>query len=147
MTIDDFRRIDAKFRAEKSNLFRLATPDAVASGEDVARVEQQLGVKLSPSYREFLLAFGGGSFGLTTIFSADPNGEWYIPRKHAETSEFLPSGLLAFSDDFAGGYYVLKVNDRAAEEPVYYWNQDGGLVQTEFDNMLAFVARYGYEPA
>lgn len=147
MTIDDFRQVDSKFRAEIPNRFRLSTPDSVASEEDIVRIERELGVRLSHSYREFLRWYGGGSFGLTTIFSADQNGEWYLPRKHAEATSYLPKDLLAFSDDFCGGYYALKINQELADEPVYYWNLDGGLVRTEFDNVLEFVARYGYQPA
>jgi len=139
MNLDDLRRIDARYRAEKPNLFRLSSADAAASEEQLTRVEGFLGIKLPSSYR--------GSFGLTTIFSADPNGEWYLPRKQGEALKYLPDGLLAFSDDFAGGYYVLRVEKDLAQEAIYYWNDDGGLIPTEFENVLAFVARYGYESA
>nr|WP_200157350.1 SMI1/KNR4 family protein [Allochromatium vinosum] len=70
-----------------------------------------------------------------------------MPEKNKEAAKYLPSGLLAFSDDFAGGYYVLSVTDGRAEDPVLYWNSDGGLIETEFDDVLEFVVRYAYEPA
>ncbi|WP_338081271.1 SMI1/KNR4 family protein [Allochromatium vinosum] len=89
----------------------------------------------------------GGGFGFSNVFSADPDGEFYLPEKNKEAAKYLPSGLLAFSDDFAGGYYVLSVTDGRAEDPVLYWNSDGGLIETEFDDVLEFVVRYAYEPA
>ena len=91
---------------------------------------------------------GGGSYGLTTIFSGDQNSEWYLPSKQVEASAYLPCNLLAFSDDFAGGLYVLKVaDDGIANESVFYWNQDGGLVETDYVDVFEFVAKFAYEPA
>lgn len=147
MTVEELRRLDARYRQEKPKLFQLSTPDQPASERLLAEVERAICVRLPPTYRAFLREFGGGSFGLVTIFSADPDSEWYLPVKQREASRYLPEGLLAFSDDFAGGNYVFKVLNGQAQEAVFYWNQDGGVSPTEFKDVLEFVARYAYEPA
>ncbi len=104
-------------------------------------------MKLSKSYRSFLAEFGGGMFGFTNVFSVNPASEYYLPARKEEASIYLPNNLLPFSDDSAGGLYVLKVMDGSAEESVCYWNNDGGLVSTAFANIFDFVARYAYESA
>ena len=81
------------------------------------------------------------------VFSASPTSEWYLPTRQRRASAYLPPGRLAFSDDFAGGYYVFRVVDGQAQERVWYWNDDGGETPTEFADVLEFIARYAYEPA
>jgi len=147
MTIEELRTLDERYRQEKPNLFQLATPDQPASEAQLSEVERAIGARLPQTYRAFLREFGGGSYGLATIFSADPNSEWYLLLKQREASGYLPEGLLAFSDDFAGGNYILKVLNGQAQEAVFYWNQDGGESSTEFNDVFEFVARYAYEPA
>jgi len=148
MTLEEFREIDRQGRSDDPALFSLSSPDKCASARDIADVEKLLKVALPESYRCFLMEFGGGSYGLTTIFSGDQNSEWYLPSKQVEASAYLPCNLLAFSDDFAGGLYVLKVaDDGIANESVFYWNQDGGLVETDYVDVFEFVAKFAYEPA
>jgi len=147
MTLEEFRDIDHRGRADDPALFSLSSPDRRAEVVDIAGVENVLKLSLPQSYRSFLMEFGGGSYGLTTIFSADQNSEWYLPTKQSVASQYLPRDLLAFSDDFAGGLYVLNVINGKAEDRVFYWNQDGGLVPTKFGNVFEFVARNAYEPA
>lgn len=147
MNMDAFKRLDERYRSERPELFRLSASDKPATRDQLHYVEQAIGVKLPQSYRSFLEEFGGGCFGLLTIFSADPEGEWYLPTKLAEARTFVPQTALPFSDDFAGGYYVLTQEDGVALEPVFYWNADGGTTRTEFESVLDFIARYAYEPA
>jgi hypothetical protein len=145
MTIDEFRALDATYRKAKPKLFELATPDKPVSLQQIERVERAAGVVFPQSYRSFLHEFGGGAFGLLTVYSADPEGDWFLPMKLSEARTYLPNYLLPIADDFAGGYYVLQATDGVAAEPVYYWNTDGGTVATEFDTVLDFIARYAYE--
>ncbi len=132
MTIEEFSQIHQRYQMEKPKLFQLVHPDRPATYGQLAVVEREVGVRLPPRYREFLRAYGGGGFGLTNVFSADSSGEFYLPTKQAEASTLLPTRLLAISDDFSGGWYVVKVDDGDAAEPIFYWNADGGLVETEF---------------
>jgi len=148
MTIEDFRKIDNQGRESDPDLFSLSESDQCASPEDLRLVEKLIGIQLPDQYRDFLQEFGGGTYGLATVFSAVPESEWYLPDKVSESQGYLPCGLIPFSDDFAGGNYVLKPqNESQLGSHVYYWNQDGGLVETEFCDVLEFIARYAYEAA
>lgn len=147
MTIEEFKTIDARYRAEKPQMLSLSSSDPKASEDQLDRIEAEVGVKLPLSYRKFLQEFGGGEFGLTDVFSANPGSEWFLPARQADALSYLPEGLLPFSDDFAGGLYVLKVKGGRAQEPVFYWNQDGGLMPTDFDDVLEFIAKHAYESA
>jgi hypothetical protein len=147
MTLEELQATDSRYRKEKPKLFELAESDPPATPTQLDGIEEKIGVRLPTSFRAFLTVFGGGNVGLTVVFSAFARGDWYLPDRQREAAKFLPPGLVAFSDDFAGGYYVFRISERAAEESPWYWNQDGGLVPTRFANICEFVARYAYEPA
>ena len=147
MTLNELKKIHDLYKKEKPRLFLLVSPDQAATAQQLETVEGELGMRLPAKLREFLMEFGGGIFGFTNVFSADPNSEFYLPARSSEAAKYLPPDLLAFSDDFAGGYYLFKVTAGQAGESVFYWNADGGITETEFDDVLEFVARYAYEPA
>jgi hypothetical protein len=144
MNLVEFADIDAASRARKPKLFRMSTADPRASFEQLASVEHAIGRALPSSYREFVQAFGGGNYGLTTVFSCDPSSEWFLPKRNADHRAYLPKEVIAFSDDFAGGLYVFKCSASALSDAVYYWNSDGGLVATEFRDLFEFVAANAY---
>lgn len=147
MSIDEFRQLHARMASEKPKLFELIPPDALATEQALDELERTLGAKLPASYKGFLCEFGGGTFGLVNICSADPSSEHYLPLKQEECRSYLPSGLLVVSDDHAGGLYVLQVKEGHAQEPLFYWNYDGGLTSTQFANVLEFAAQYAYRAA
>lgn len=147
MTIEDLRNIHEHYKVAKPKLFMLSSPDRCATQEDIANVETQIGVSLPLSYRNVLNEFGGGLLGFVNIFSADAHSDYYLPAKLIEASAYLPSGLLPFSDDNAGGLYVFKIVEGKADEIIYYWNADGGLVGTKYGDIMEFIARLAYEPA
>jgi SMI1-KNR4 cell-wall len=122
----------------------LAASDPPATDKAISELEKIIGFALSSTYRAFLREFGGGEYGLVTIFSANLGSEFYLGAKIVETNGYLPANLMPFSDDFAGGLYVLKVTNGQAHEPVMYWNEDGGLLPTEFGDVLEFIARYAF---
>jgi hypothetical protein len=147
MNIESFRDLASKYRSERPGLFALASPDRPASLEQIEQVEQLLGLSLPNSYRAFLQEYGGGEFGYLTLFSADPDSEWYLPKKTNEAKTYLPESLLPIADDFAGGFYAFVRRGAAVDEHVYYWNPDGGETPTEFRSVLDFIGRYAFEPA
>jgi hypothetical protein len=147
MGLDEFRVADRAARVTTPKLFILSPPDRPATESELEQAERAISVKLPDSYRAFLREFGGGSYGLITVFSADPTSEWFLGARVMQARAYLPTHLLPFSDDFAGGLYVFETAEGKASEAVCYWNRDGGLVQTEFSNVLAFIARYAYKPA
>ncbi len=144
MKLDEFRVIFQKARRAKPKLFLMILPDPAASEQALNVLEAAIGVRLPDSYRSFLREFGGGNFGLTSLFSADPKSDWYLGAKLEEARGYLPTDLLAFSDDFAGGLYVFEVVAGQAMEPVLYWNHDGGVVRSRYTNVLEFVARNAF---
>lgn len=147
MTLEHFQQQHLTGVAAKPKIFALIPADPPASTEQIAEMERLLGVQLPSKYRQFLSKFGGGSFGLTNIFSAYSDSDYYLPTRCEESRNYLPDGFVPFSDDGTGGLYVLKVSGQYLEDTVYYWNQDGGLSTTEFEDIFDFIARYAYTAA
>jgi hypothetical protein len=148
MTLQELKRIDADYRVRNPGIFQALPPDPPATSQQLDDVEHILGVRLPPAYRALLCELGGGTLGFATIFSAHPDSDWYLPRQQQKAARYLPPGLVAFSDDFAGGYYVFRVVDGEARDAVLYWDHEGRAVEpTEFPDILEFVARYAYRPA
>lgn len=147
MGLDEFRAADRAARVATPKLFILAPPDRPATERELEQAEQAISAELPDSYRAFLREFGGGSYGLITVFSADPTSEWFLGARVMQARAYLPTHLLPFSDDFAGGLYVFEIAEGQASEAVWYWNGDGGLTRTEFSDVLQFIARYAYQPA
>lgn len=144
MTIKEFRKLDQMNRVEKPWLSLHPFPDNPATIKQIRTVEDVVGATLPAGYKDFLCEFGGGDFGYSSIFSADPSSDWYLPIQALKASRYLPTGLLAISDDFCGGNYVLAVLNRIASEPVLYWNTDGGLITTEHRTVLDFIAHEAF---
>jgi len=142
MNIEGLKQTDRRYREENPGLFEATTPDKPATEQQLEDVERSIGVRLPPSYRAFLREFGGGTYGYIVVFPADPDGAWYLPNQQRNASRYLPEGLLAFCDDYAGGNV-----EGEAQEAIFYWTPDRGGAPTEFNDTMLFVARYAYEPA
>lgn len=148
MTLDEFRRIDAEARRSTPKLFEFGASDKTATPEMLEKVEAELGRALPASFRGFLGAYGGGEFGLVTVFSADSESEWFLPKKAAEFRAYLPPELTPFSDDFAGGVYAFKADTAGVlEDRVWCWSTDEGAKPTHFADALEYIARYAFRPA
>ncbi len=144
MNIDEFRVIDVQAREKKPRLFLRFPCDEPASIVMLKELENIIGSKLCQSYHDFLENFGGGRFGYTVIFSADPKSDWYLPKRLEKARSYLPSDLLPFSDDFAGGVYAFQIVDNICLDKVFYWNTDGGLKETEHSNIFEYTAVEAY---
>lgn len=144
MTLSDFHALHRQKRAERPKIFELAQPDRAATADQITALENDLGIRLPPSYARFLEAYGGGEFGLAIIFSADPVGRYFLIREQRKARDLIPANCLAFSDDHSGGWYVFPVEDGMAGDAVSYWNTDGGLTRTEFSNIFEFLAQHAY---
>jgi antitoxin YobK len=147
MTLENFHQQHLAGVAAKPKLFALIPGDPPASFEQIAETERRLGVQLPAKYQFFLAQYGGGSFGLTNIFSACSGSDYYLPLWHKESRRYLPDDLIPFSDDGSGGLYVLKVGIHSLGNAVFYWNKDGGLKSTEFEDILEYICRYAYTAA
>lgn len=145
MTFDELKKLDRDARQTKPNLFSLTNQDTPSTDAMVENLQCITGVRLPTSYQMFLKEFGGGAFGLTVIFSSNPGSEWYLAKKYEESKRWLRGRFLPFSDDFAGGLYLLEIVDGQAHEPVLYFNTDGGIKPTEFATIFDYIARYAYK--
>lgn len=93
----------------------------------VRKAEEALGLRFPPSYREFVLTFGAGSFGGTEIYgvireefqnSMVPNGVW-LTLKYRETYG-MPKPFILICDDDLGSYFAIDTRqvDDQGESPV-----------------------------
>ena len=128
-------------RAAHPVWFDLPT-DALAGDADLVRVSRRLGVELPSDYAWFLREYGGGDFGLATIYSAEEGSDLYvIDHQPAESDE----ALLAFSDNGAGDLYVFPVKDGVAADTVLVRDHETGELAARADGFLSFVAETGLQ--
>lgn len=144
MELSDFKKLDLLKRLEKKEMFNATPPDDIAEDSDISVLEEKIGVKLSEKYKQFLVNFGGGSYGLVVIFSADKNSEWYLPAQLEKSKSYLPENCLPISDDFSGGFFCQLLENSCALEEIYYWNFDGGFLKTEYPDIFTFVGEAAY---
>ena len=90
------------------------------------------------------MAFGGGNYGLSVIFCADDASEWYLPRQLQKIGAYLPADLLPIADDFTGGIYCQKIENKQVTNKIWYWNTDGGLTETEYLDVFDLVSKTAY---
>jgi hypothetical protein len=144
MKIDEFKNFDMAGRSARVKVFESIPPSPPAKESEIAALESSIGVKISSSFREFLMAFGGGNYGLSVIFCADDASEWYLPRQMQEVGAYLPVNFLPISNDFTGGIYCQKIENKQATDKIWYWNTDGGLTETECLDVFDLVSKTAY---
>jgi len=146
MDLEEFRSHHEVQRRQSPKVFLLVESDTLATPDRIQALETEIGLRLPERYKQFLMEFGGGIFGLTNVFSADAESGFYLPSRLDAVARYLPSGLVPFSDDYAGGFYVWRATpDRSIDEAVWYWNFDGGLVNTDYLSLLDFLAAHAYD--
>lgn len=143
-TFEQFKLADRSLRNKRPKPFLLMPPDRAATKSELDELERALSVHLPKNYLLFLSEYGGGNFGFVKIFSADPESEWYLVERQAQASTYLPGDLIAFSADFAGGYYCFQVRDGFADDRVTYWNCDGGSQDSGLPNIFEFLKKFAY---
>lgn len=141
LTIEQFKQQEAACRARNPGIFRLSMPDPLASDDQIDAVEAAIECRLPRSYREFLAAHGGGDYATFTVFSANPDSEFYLPAQVAKLQSLMAGNLLPVHDDNAGGLYVLNIVDGTAAETVQYWDwETRELSDQKFDSILDLIA-------
>ena len=127
-----------------------------ASEQAVVAAEVRLGVRLPPSYRNFLLASDGGScIGGLDLLAAEKIGwfaeleAWLIDAWSSPGLEFFADNLavlkrcLLISDDEggSGGHWLLHVDDvdENGEWAAYEWWPSSGEEPEKHDNVAALV--------
>jgi hypothetical protein len=144
MTLAEFIQIDSRLRVGKAKLFTLGKSALPADDEELDQLEKLLKLKLPSSYRQFLKKFGGGDFGSTVVFCTSADSDWYLLRKYNEAKSYLPTDLLPFSDDFAGGVYAFHIEGKTAKDKILYWNTDGGTSETDFNDIFEYLVNQAY---
>lgn len=139
MKLDEFKSIDLAGRKKRAKLFEAAPPNPPATESEIKAMESMVGVKISNSFRDFLINFGGGNYGLAVIFCADVSSEWYLPKQVKEISRYLPGNYLPIADDFTGGIYCQKIENEEALDQIYYWNTDEGIRETDCSDIFQLV--------
>ena len=108
--------------ADKPNWFEMT--ESVASEEEIARVEAELGCALPKQFRHFAMTFGGGYFGGLNVATVKERSDWYILSRPRVS---VPEGrLLVISDDQAGGYYGFIQAAHEAAGGIWYAHPDDG---------------------
>lgn len=112
----------------------------------IAAAETALGVRFPPSYVEFLLEFGGGYFGLASIFSVEPGSPRNIVSRNSRCS---PAEFIAISDCGTGDLFGLRVTDRQCGEEVYLLDHETAVRQltVSFANVFELLAALALQPA
>lgn len=100
-----------------------------ATEEEIAELETELGITLSPGYIEFLKKFGGGEFRHVRIYSIASEDETFFDFMEQVFSctrriPLVQQGeLLPFADDYDGNIFCFNLHHaRDGEYPVVQWN-------------------------
>lgn len=126
--------------------------DEPASAEKILAVEERLGVRLPPTYRNFLLTSNGwSSMGNVELYKVDEIGwfpdleselfEAWVSADQEDTVEILKRCLLIADDDGGAGCYWLLLADSSGDKDewtAYEW-WPGDELEGE-DNFAALVS-------
>jgi SMI1-KNR4 cell-wall len=123
--------------------FLMEPPDPPANDTCISKVESLFGLDLPQLYKDFLIEFGGGSFGFIDIYSTFETGKYYIGNVVNMYDMFAKNGFVPISDDYCGGLYCLKF-DTISDLSVYYYNDEDGFIKTRFSNVFQFVAECAF---
>ncbi len=77
MEFDEFKSMVDAVKIERPKLFKLGH-DNIPAKEEFLKFEKLYHIQLPSKYRQFLLAYGGGYFGYTNIYSLDKNSPFYL---------------------------------------------------------------------
>lgn len=84
----------------------------------VKKAESALGIRFPKTYRQFLLDYGAGNFGLAEFYgvidddwedSSVPDGVWYTLNERTESN--MPPELIVVGDTGTGELYVLDLSE------------------------------------
>lgn len=143
MTIRQLKEFIHNNMLKSSEIFLMDPPDPLATDSDIDKVVDAIGFDLPKLYRDFLIEFGGGSFGFVDIYSVYEFGTHYILKILDLERIFIKNGILPVSDDYCGGVYCIKLRE-INDEYIYYSDEEGNLIKTNFYNIYKFVAAHSF---
>ena len=139
MTYNQFIEIVEQIKKTKPILFELEK-DKVVSEMDIFRFENDNSIVLPDEYKKFVIAFGGGYFGYSNIYSLDKDSSLFI----LENQHSVPGGYLAIADNECGDYYVLKIeNDIVLRKVLFYGHEEQRIVETKYEDVFEFLVGEG----
>lgn len=102
-----------------------------------SNIEMTLGATLPDDYKEFVVLYGGGYFGLTVIYSVVTGGEWDICQANIDDKV---EGYIIFSDNGCGDLYCFKIHDGVCGAEVYFFDHESEQVeQTNYPNIFSYL--------
>lgn len=139
MTYDDFIEIVKKVKDTRPILFELES-DKTLSEKEISEFERENHINIPKEYKKIIMKFGGGYFGLTSIYSLDKDSSFYILSNQND----IPTNYLAISDNGCGDYFVLKIFDGCVQKEVFFFDHEmQQIVDTEFMDVYEFLVTEG----
>ena len=140
MNINTFNKKVEQVRAKQPIWFALKS-DNIQNKLICDKVEQKLKAKLPIEYKDFILQYGGGYFGFTSIYSLDPDSDWNIVKMN---QLYLHSKFIIFSDNGVGDVYGFKIVNEECESEVYFFDHEcNEWSLTEYKNLFAYLYEVG----
>ena len=84
--------------------------DPPATEDELESAEAKLGCRFGTKYRFLLRRYGGGSLGSCVLLSVHPSSDWSVVEENL-AGGWLERGLLAFSPNLVGDYYLFPVKN------------------------------------
>lgn len=114
----DMSELLKRLKADRANLIAGGTPD-----EAVSELEQELGIELPQSYKQFVRMFDGGEFGFGRMHAITPSGAgWFDFR--LELERFFESNprmgvrhVVPFARSYGSDVFCFDMNNVQSGEP------------------------------
>jgi SMI1-KNR4 cell-wall len=117
-----------------------------ATVNEVADVEQQLGVTLPEKYKAFMMRYGGGQFGFVDLFPIASPTSSAENLKSVNDREFPERTFIAVAPVGTGDHWGFPVVDGRCRDEVWFTFHDAGDPEFDAADFLEFVARHGLKP-
>lgn len=139
MEFAEFTAVVETARKENPILFSLGH-DAIPAPEAAAEFERQNRIKLPEKYVQFLLAYGGGYFGFSNVYSLDETSDFYLLKHNKMPLE----SIFRVGDNGWGDYYAFRVDGGTCSEELYFQDHEAGKVSgTGYGDILECLIKVG----
>lgn len=139
MEFTDFKKRVDIIKKKKPLLFGLEH-DYIPNMNQIDLWEQQNHIWLPEKYISFLLTYGGGYFGYTTIYSLDTNSDFYILNQNPTPIK----KYINISDNGCGDYYMFYVTDNKCQDSIlFYYHDSKKVISTNYSDILEYLLTVG----
>jgi hypothetical protein len=146
MDLVEFRYRVEQVRQEFPAWFALE-PDQFPGSEALDQAQVDLGASLPADYRSFITEFGGGDFGLSVVYSVEPDSDLNIVVKNRP--DWLDSStFIAISDNGVGDYYGYRVSGGACEPGIVVLDHETRSIrETSHADLFELLVETALRPA